>query len=228
MSIPTGYWSTGYWTDGYWTTGYWPLGSDVVPSGAYNLYIGQGHPDNIDYGSSVGSTLAGVETKALSIASLGLAEDTDYFLDVLAETAQGVESLTGGPVHIRIESGSLAGPKPKALTAARATAAAAGKVRLEAYYDSTNALGVATKIVVGRIVAGSIDWSSPVQEIAISGTTTIDENLSPTYSDAEFVHLAVRAETAAGDRGPVTVLAPVVADTTAATAPSAVTAAQES
>ena len=192
-----------------------------------NVYLGQGHPSQIDYGSPVEQVAEGLETTGLSIATLNLAEDVDYYIDILAETVQGVESPTGGPVHVRIESGALAGPKPKAVTTARATAAAAGKVRLEAYYDSTNQLGAASKIVVGRIVGGSIDWDSPVEEIAITGTTTIDQNLAPNYSDKELVALAVRAETDAGDRGPVTVLAPVVADTTAAVAPVELAATHE-
>ena len=196
--------------------------------GGYNVYIGVGHPDNIDYIAPIASRAPGISSAVMSITALALSEDIDYYIDVLAETtAGGVESLTGGPVHVRIESGALVAPRPNSIAIARATASAGGKVRLEALYDATDELAAATKIAVGRIVSGAIDWSSPVEEIAISGTTTIDQDLVPTYTHGELVHLAVRAETAAGVQGPPRILAPVVADTTGPPAPAELTAAQE-
>jgi len=198
-----------------------------VPGGGYNLYIGSGHPDKIDYVTPIATVSAGTVVSTMSVAALGLVEGVDYYIDVLAESVAHVESLTGGPVHVRIESGVLVTPRPNAIAIARATAAAAGKVHLDALYDATDELDAATKVVVGRLVDDAIDWASPVQEIAISGTTTIDEDLSDTYTDIESVHLAVRAETAAGVQGPVTVLATVVADATAPDAPAELAAAQE-
>jgi len=217
-------------TPGASSTTAWPtagLGAAELAHTGYNICLGAGHPDNIDYDTPVAVEAPGVSECLLSVASLGLAEDVDYYIDVLAVSASEVESAGAGPVRVRIESGSLVGDPPSAVAAARATASAAGKVRLEALYDATAEIGAATKILVGRLVDGSIDWSSPVQEIAIDGTTTIDEDLSPTYSHGERVHLAVRAETAAGARGPITILAPVVADTTAPPAPASLAAAQE-
>ena len=193
----------------------------------YNAYIGVGQPDNIDYTTPIAAEAPGSTSTVVSVAGLGLLEGVDYYIDILAESAANVESLTGGPVHARIVSGALVSPRPNGVVAARATASAAGKVRLEAFYDSTFELAAATKIVVGRIIGGTIDWSSPLQEIAISGTTTIDQDLDDTFNDTELVHLAVRAETAVAVQGPVQVLAAVVADSTSPAAPSELSAVAE-
>ena len=203
------------------------LPASELPHTGYNAYIGVGHPDNIDYNTPIAVEAPGVASSVRSITTLGLSEDIDYYIDVLAESASFVESATGGPVHVRIESGALVAPRPNSVAIARATASAAGKIRLEALYDATDELAAATKIAVGRIVSGSIDWGSPVEEIAISGTTTIDQDLAPTYTHGELVHLAVRAETAAGVQGPPRILAAAVADTTGPPAPAELTAAQE-
>ena len=191
-----------------------------VGDSAYNICLGVGHPDNIDYDTPAATTAAGVETRALSVAALALADDIDYYIDVIAVSAASVESITGGPVRVRISAGALVSARPNRLAAARATAAAAGKIHLDAYYDASGELAAATKIVVGRVVDGSIDWTSPVQEISISGSTTIDADLDATYVVGQRIHLAVRAETAAGVQGLPTVMAPVVADTAGPPAPS--------
>jgi len=195
--------------------------SELTHTG-YEFYSGT-RPDNIDYNTIVGWAAPGETSLTFDLA------DGIFYIAAKAVSASGVRSAASRILRVEISGGAIVSPRPNALAknSVRTTPGPGGKVHLEAIYDAANEPAAATKIQVGRIVSGSIDWVSPEQEINITGTTYIDEDLTTVYSDGELVELALRAVTADSVASKVTPCRPVVADATAPSAPGSLSAAQE-
>jgi len=190
-------------------------------AGGYAVYMGVGGESAIDYDSPVGNVAPG-ET-SIAIAGLGLAAGNLYYLAVRARSDRGVqEANTDRIVCVEIDdAGDLVGPRPNALLAARAEAAAAGKIDLTIVYNARGAAGAATGVQVARVTGGAADWEDLEDTIPLrsAGITRRTRTLEPTYDDGETVRLAARAVTAGGATGDELLVNPVTAD---AAAPPAV------
>jgi len=212
------------------TTAYVTAGipSADPPHSGYELCMGASE-DNIDTDNPVALMPPGKAT--VPLAGLGLAEDTDHWFGLLDKTSAYQPSALSNIVRVRIESGSLIGPKPNPLTRAVAKAIAGGDVRVKVHYNTVGAPAAATSIKIAKFTNGAYDWSTPAATIAIgsseTGSLTKTVTLAETFSHGQTVKLAARAVTAAGATGDAAVMIPVVADTTAPAAiASGVTAEQ--
>jgi hypothetical protein len=83
-------------------------------------------------------------------------------------------------------------------------------------YSRIAELGTAATVQVARVTDGVPDWASPLATVTLrrSGPTFHSAQLADTFTDGEHVTIALRALTAGAVAGPVTALAPIVADAT--------------
>ena len=133
MAEITGHFKTGFWGNVFWNEGYWnPAGA--VALGVYNLYVGAGTLNGVDFDTIVESFPGG--TSSGSLVGYGFDPSTEYTLVMRPELDSGLETPdTSAQITFRTDgAGEWVGNIPEAATRLSVQAVAGAVIRLKWYH----------------------------------------------------------------------------------------------